>query len=350
MFLTVQTLAERCDLEVVSGDATKTIDSAASLEVAGPAQLAFSAKEISPEKLAGINAGALIIPKAMARAPVSDRTCILPSGDPELDFARCLDFLYPPPDFGVGLSEGARIDPDAEIGEECFIDDFVTVAAGARIGRGSRLLAGCRIGRDVQIGDGCTLHPNVVLYHGTVLGDNVTIHAGTVIGADGYGYKQRNGMHVKFPQVGTVRIENHVEIGANACIDRAALGETVVGEGSKLDNLVHIAHGVRLGKHVLMCGQSGIGGSTLIDDYAVLVSQSGVADHVRVGKGAMVLAQAGVIGNIEDGAVVVGFPAADRKESLREMATIKRLVAMYKPLKTLVDMLPGLSAPGKSNP
>jgi UDP-3-O-[3-hydroxymyristoyl] glucosamine N-acyltransferase len=171
----------------------------------------------------------------------------------------------------------------------------------------------------------------------------VVVHAGSVIGSDGFGYKHRHGVHIKFPQVGTVLIERDVEIGANTCIDRAALGRTVIGAGTKIDNHVHIAHNVQVGKGVLICGQTGIGGSSVIEDYAVLASQSGVADHVRVGRGAKVLAQAGVIGDVKSGSEVVGFPAIDRKQAMRETVTLRRLVALYKPLKTLVDLLPTLT-------
>lgn len=341
MTLTVQDLARACGLEVVGGDPAATIHSAAGLDAVGPNQLSFITHERDLAKVAGSAASALIVPKtAVLESRVS--VACLPSADPEIDFIRCLNLLYPPRSRPAGVSPQAHVDASAQIGSGTFIAAGVTVGPGARIGRDCRLHAGCYIGDEVEIGDGCALHPNVVLYHGTVLRENVVIHSGTVIGADGFGYKHRKGAHIKFPQVGTVLIERDVEIGANTCIDRAALGQTVVGAGSKIDNLVQVAHGVKVGRGVLIAGQAGIGGSSIIEDYAILAAQSGIADHLRVGRGATVFAQAGVIGDVEPKAGVVGFPATDRKRALREMATVRRLVEFYKPLKALVDLLPML--------
>lgn len=343
MTMTVRELARACALETIGGDPSAAIHSAANIDEAGPQQLSFICSEQYAAKAAASMAGALIVPKGMATEGVPTATCLLPSADPEIDFVKCLDFLYPCRAPAAGIHARANVDPGAQIGPGTFIDAGVTVGRGARIGRNCAVYAGSYVGQDVEIGDGCTLHPNVVLYPGTVLCENVAIHAGTVIGSDGFGYKHRRGVHIKFPQVGTVLIEHDVEIGANACIDRAALGRTVIGAGTKIDNHVHIAHNVRIGRGVLICGQTGIGGSTVIEDYVVLASQSGVADHVRIGCGAKVLAQSGVIGNVEGGAEVVGFPATDRKQAMRDTVTVRRLVELYKPLKALVDLLPVLT-------
>ncbi len=336
-------LARACGLEVLAGDASVAIESAANIDEAGPGQLSFLARASGAAKLATTTASAVIVPRALPLSGARAGLCVLAAADPEIAFIECLKRLYPPRVYPPGVRAGARVDASAQIGADTCVDDGVTVSRGARIGRRCTLLAGSYVGEDVEIGDGCTLHPNVVLYPGTILRDNVTIHAGTVIGADGYGYKQRQGVHVKFPQVGRVLIERDVEIGANACIDRAALGFTIVGEGSKLDNHVHVAHNVRIGKGVLILGQVGIGGSAVIEDYAILASQSGVSDHVRIGARAVVLAQAGVIGDVAPGAQVIGFPAAERRESLKEMATLKRLAALYRPLRELAQLLPALS-------
>lgn len=342
MTLSVQELARICGLQVVGGDPAAPIDSAANLAEAGPNQLGYVTSDKYAAQAQASRAGALIVPQALASLEVGAGTSLLVSADPDMDFIKCLHQLYPESIPAPGVNARANIDPSARIGDGSYVDAHVTVARGAKVGRNCRLHAGVYVGENAEVGDGCVLYPNVVLYHGTVLRENVVIHSGTVIGADGFGYKPRQGVHVKFPQVGTVLIERDVEIGANACIDRAALGQTVIGAGSKLDNLVHIAHNVKLGNGVLMCGQAGIGGSTVIEDYVTLISQSGVADHVRVGKGAMVFAQSGVIGDIEPGAQVMGFPATDRKQAMREIATTKKLVELYKPLKALADLLPQL--------
>jgi len=343
MTTTVQDLARACGLEMRGGNPSAAIRSAGNIDEAGPDQVTFIANRHYVARVAVSQAAAILVPRDLELPDAPAATALLLSADPEIDFIKCLDLLYPRAPVPAGISPRANIDASAQIGEGTFIDANVTVARGARIGRNSVLYAGSYVGENVEIGDHCTLYPNVVLYHGTVLKENVTIHAGTVIGADGFGYKHRQGVHLKFPQVGTVLIERDVEIGANACIDRAALGQTVIGAGTKIDNLVQIAHNVRLGKGVLMCGQAGIGGSTVIEDYALLVSQSGVADHTRVGRGAKVLAQSGVIGDVPAGAEVVGFPAIDRKQAMRESVTVRKLVELYKPLKALVELLPRLT-------
>jgi len=343
MAMTVQQLAKACGLEVRGGNPESEIVSAANIDQAGPGQVTFVASASYAAGLAGSQASAILVPNSLELPSVPAGTAILPSADPEIDFIRALNLLYPRPPADGGISPGAHVDAGARIGEATVIDAGATVCRGARVGRGCRLYPGSYVGEDCVIGDGCTLHPNVVLYHGSELGNNVTIHAGTVIGADGFGYKTRKGVHIKFPQVGIVRIEDDVEIGANACIDRAALGKTVIGSGSKVDNLVQVAHNVRLGKGVLMCGQAGIGGSTVIEDYVLLVSQSGVADHVRVGRGSKVLAQSGVIGDLPPDSEVVGFPATDRRKAMRETIAVRKLVDLYKPLKALVDLLPKIT-------
>jgi len=340
MTMTVQELARACGLDVVGGDPSAALHSAAAIDAAGPNQLSFISHARDMAKARASAASALIVPKAAA--PEGPAACLL-SADPEIDFIRCLNLLYPPRPRPAGVSARAQVDPSAQIGAGTFVDAGVTVGPGARIGRGCQLYAGCYVGDAVEIGDGCTLHPNVVLYPDTVLRENVIIHAGSVIGADGFGYKHRNGVHVKFPQVGTVLIERDVEIGANSCVDRAALGQTVVGAGTKIDNQVQVAHNCRVGRGVLIVSQAGVGGSSVIEDYAILAAKAGISDHVRIGRGATVMARAGVIGDIEPRAEVFGFPAQDRKQALREMATVRRLVELYKPLKTLVDLLPKLA-------
>ncbi len=349
MAMTVENLAQACGLDFSGGNPSAVIHSAANIDEAGINQLTFISNESGATKLRASTASAIIVPRSLAPQPESAATSMLYSTDPEIDFITCLKLVYPESEPAGGISARAVVDPSASIGEGTIIDAGVTVGRGARIGRHCRLMAGCSVDYDVEVGDHCTLHPNVVLYHGTRLHDHVVLHAGTVIGSDGFGYKHRDGVHIKFPQVGNVVIERNVEIGANTCVDRAALGTTRIGEGSKIDNHVHIAHNVQIGKGVLICGQAGIGGSTVIGDYAILASQSGVADHVRVGRGARVLAQAGVIGDVASGEEVMGFPATPRKQALREMATLRRLVELYKPLKALVELLPKLAGMFKSS-
>ncbi len=171
------------------------------------------------------------------------------------------------------------------------------------------------------------------------MGDNVTIHAGAVIGADGFGYKFRQGTHVKVPQVGNVVIGNHVEIGANTCIDRGALGSTVIDAGSKIDNLVQIGHNNKLGKHVIVCGQTGISGSCTIEDYAILAGSAGVADHVKIGQGAVVMARAGVASDVVAKTQVFGSPAKEKRTAYREQIALSQLPDALKMIKQLEERL-----------
>ena len=344
MTTTSRQLAQICGAELLGGDADVVIHSAANIEEAQAGQLTYIASERYLHNLASSQASAVIVPKGTPKTSAPAGVCLLAVDDMEMAFITCLHHLYPTRPHPGKVSPQASIDATAVIGAGTTIEAFASVGADSRIGADSQVHAGCRIGVGVTVGAHCVLHANVVLYDGVVLGDHVIIHAGTVIGADGFGYKFRNGEHVKFPQVGTVVIGANVEIGANTCIDRAALGVTRIGEGTKMDNQVHIAHNVSIGSRALLCGQVGVGGSTVIGDYAVLASQCGVADHVTVGREAMVLAQSGVTKDVADKDQVMGFPAANRREALHYMAALRRLVAQQKAVDELASLLPKLRA------
>ena len=205
-------------------------------------------------------------------------------------------------------------------------------------------MGGNHIGRDCQIGDDGCLFPNVVVYARTQIGHRVSIHAGTVIGSDGYGYVFDEGRHRKVLQVGNVIIGDDVEIGANAAIDRGALGSTVIGQGTKIDNLVHIAHNVVMGRHCLVMGQVGFAGSTHLGDYCVIASQSGIAGHLKLGNQAMVGAKSGVMRDIPDGGRVLGIPAAPDKQAKRQMIAVQQLPDMIHRLRELEKQVEQLRA------
>ncbi len=342
MAITIRELAELCDANILGNNPQQTIDSAANLDEAGVHQLTFIGSPKYADKLKTSSASAVLVPKGAAYDNVPADTCLLVVDDPEMAFITCLPQLYPHKVSAATLSAKAHIDPTATLGACACVEAFASIGARSTLGNHCWVMAGCRVGDGVTLGNNCVLYPNVVLYDNVRLGDNVILHAGTVIGSDGFGYKLRNGMHVKFPQVGTVVIESNVEIGANTCIDRAALGETRVGEGTKIDNQVHIAHNVQIGAHSLLCGQVGIGGSTVIKDYVTLAAQSGVADHVTIGSQAVVFAQSGVTKDITDKGQVMGFPAINRKEWLHEMAAQHRLTGNQKAIEELVRLLPKL--------
>lgn len=340
MTTTIKDLAVVCGAEILGGNPHQIIHSAANIDEAGTHQVTFIAGAKYASKLKGTAASAVIVSKGTSAT--NAETCLLLVDDPEMAFVACLQHLYPEKIHHPAVSPKAQVDPTARLGERVGVGAFACIGARSTIGKNSRVQAGCHIGEDVTLGENCLLYPNVVLYDGVRLGDNVILHAGTVIGSDGFGYKFRNGEHVKFPQVGTVVIESNVEIGANTCIDRAALGETRVGEGTKIDNQVHIAHNVHIGARSLLCGQVGIGGSTVIKDYVTLAAQCGVADHVTVGSQVVVFAQAGVTKDIADKDQVMGFPAVNRKEWLHEMAAQRRLAGNQKAIDELVRLLPKL--------
>ncbi len=235
-----------------------------------------------------------------------------------------------------GLDERANIDPTAQIGPGVRLAAFVTVAAGAAIGKDTVLYPGVYVGPNSRIGENCTLYPNVTLYDGTILGNRVTIHAGSSIGHDGFGYATYRGKHEKIPQVGWVELEDDVEIGACCAIDRATMGPTVIGAGTKFSNLVAIGHGTKMGKHCLMVAQSGIAGSVNVGNYCVFAGQAGVVGHIRIGDGVRVAAQSGVAGDVPAGQEVGGSPALPLSQVRRAWMSLARLPEMRSALQKLV--------------
>lgn len=269
-------------------------------------------------------ARAVLMAKGPLPAEIADRH-VLQVAQPRAAFAELLRLFYPEPELRQAISPQAALAPDVlleapvEIAAFAVLETGVSLGGGSRIGAHAVIGAGCRIGRDCRIG------PQVVLAPGTELGDRVVIHAGTIIGADGYGFYQQQGRHHKIPQVGRVRIEDDVEIGANVTIDRATLGETVIGEGSKIDNLVQIGHNVRIGKHCLLISQVGIAGSSRLGDGVTLAGQVGVAGHLNIGDGVVAAGKSGITRDIPAGQRISGFPAQNHRQELRQQAALRRL-------------------------
>ena len=258
--------------------------------------------------------------------------------------ARVLPLFFPPEKHPQGIHPSAVIDPSAQIGPMVHVGPHCVVRAGVRLGARSVLMGGNQIGRDCQISDDVCLHPNVVIYANSQIGHRVTIHAGTVIGSDGYGYVLDEGLHRKMLQVGNVIIHDDVEIGANAAIDRGALGSTVIGQGTKIDNLVHIAHNVAVGRNCIIMGQVGFAGSTHLGDYCVVASQSGIAGHLKLGNQATVGAKSGVMRDVPDGGTVLGIPAAPDKQAKRQMIAVKQLPELIRRMRELEKQVEQLSA------
>lgn len=264
--------------------------------------------------------------------------------DPKLAFARAASVLHPQKRFGAGVSASASVSDTAVIGENCYVGAHASLGDTSRIGDRTQVLEGARIGANVKIGTDCVIHSNVVIYDGCSLGDGVIVHGGTVIGADGFGYV-RDGTrgYQKFPQLGRVVIGNEVEIGANSCVDRGALGDTVIGDGTKIDNLVQIAHNCRIGKRVVIASHTGISGSVTIEDDCVLAGQVGIGEGATVKSGASIGGQAGILPNktVRPG-VWWGTPVQPLEDYLKQLAElrgIKKLKEKIAELQRRLDEL-----------
>jgi UDP-3-O-[3-hydroxymyristoyl] glucosamine N-acyltransferase len=235
--------------------------------------------------------------------------------------------LHPEPACKPGIHPSAVIALSAVVANDCTIGANVVIGERSTIGRGSRLMAGCVVGDDVTVGEFCTLHPNVTIYSHVRLQNRVILHSGCVIGADGFGFAFTGEHYEKFPQIGSVDIEDDVELGANTCIDRAALGTTRIGKGTKIDNMVHVGHNCTIGRHVVIAAQSGFSGGVVIGDYAVIGGQVGVGDKATIQSKAVVGSGAGILSSkiVRAGEPVWGTPARPLREHLRQLAMLARL-------------------------
>jgi UDP-3-O-[3-hydroxymyristoyl] glucosamine N-acyltransferase len=246
-------------------------------------------------------------------------------------FAVAALFLPQPPP--PGLHPGAHVDPSAMLGEDVSIGPGAVIGAAAVIGARCVIAGGAQIGADVQIGDDCVIEPNVTVMHGSRIGRGCTLRAGAVIGSDGFGFAWDGERHRKVPQLGRVVLEDEVDIGCNSCVDRATLGETRVRRGTKVDNLVQIAHNTDIGEHVILVSQSGVAGSSRLGTGVVVAGQVAVSDHVTVGAGARIGGQSGVTKDVAAGATVFGTPARDMKQTLRELGALAQLPELLRRVK-----------------
>lgn len=340
--LTTQNLAALCLATVRGGDPEKLIDSAADIMTAQSNQVTVLSDMKYAKYLKDSQAAACFISESFPASDAPEHVALLRCADPEISFLTALKFLYPEQEIEASISSQAVVDKSARLGNNVYIAAFSSVGKNTRIGDESQIFAGVHIGANVQIGKYCRIYPNVVIYDHTQIGDEVIIHSGSVIGADGFGYKFRNNQHIKVPHVGNVVIANHVEIGANTCIDRGALGSTTIGDGSKIDNLVQLGHNNKVGKNVIICGQSGISGSCTIEDGAILAGSSGIADHVTIGHHAVVMARSGVSQDIAAATQVFGSPAKDRKVAWKELAALSKLPELLKKIKLLESRIENL--------
>jgi len=321
--VTTGELAEQLGLRI-RGDSTRVLHGAALLEEATAHQLGFAARpQFFPAALESA-AGCIIAPLEYAGPPGQT---VIESPQPRAHFAQALGILYPPAPLLPGVHFSAVIAATASVDASAEIAPGVTIGEGSAVGPGTRVGAGCSIGAGVRIGAGCLLHPRVSVYDRVSIGSRCAIHSGAVIGADGFGFELMGDRYRKVPQVGTVEIGDDVEIGANSCIDRATLGTTRIGDGTKLDNMVHIAHNCRIGKHVVIAAQTGLAGGVSIGDYAVVGGQVGIGDKARIEAGAIIGSGAGILTSkiVRAGEPVWGTPARPLRQYLRQLAAVARL-------------------------
>ena len=306
----------------LTGPGDAIVRGVASIETAGPDQVTFLANKRYERHVDSTAAAAVIVSADYAGAGKSLIRC----KDPYFAFRQAMVafYGYRRPHFD-GIDARANIEPGAHVDAAAKVAAFVTVAAGASVGAGSVLYPGVYVGPRARIGKDCTLYPNVTIYDGCVLHDRVTVHAGSSIGQDGFGYATHAGRHEKIPQAGWVELEDDVEIGACCTIDRATMGATIIGAGTKFSNLVAIGHGTQMGKGCLMVAQAGIAGSTTVGNYCVFAGQSGVVGHIRIGDGVKVAAQSGVTNDLPPNEEVLGSPAIPRAQARRAMMSAARL-------------------------
>lgn len=323
-------LAERVQGEL-EGDREALIHGVSSIEEAELGDIVFAENPYYLSLAEKSRASAIV---AFLEATTPDKPLIKVK-NPRYAFAKILELFAPRLNAPPGIHPSATIGRNVTLGEAVSIGPYVVLCDNVRIGSHTVLMAGCVVEEDCVLGEHCILYPHVTLYQGTVLGNRVIVHSGTVLGADGFGYMRIGSQSYKVPQIGIVRIEDDVEIGANCTIDRAKTGATEIGARTKIDNLVHIAHNVKIGPDCVIVAQVGVAGSCQIERGAVLAGQAGIKDHVRIGAGAVVMAQAGVFGDIPAGCQVSGYPARPHRDRLRQDAAAASLPEYVKRIRAL---------------
>jgi UDP-3-O-[3-hydroxymyristoyl] glucosamine N-acyltransferase len=342
MNYTIKQIAALLGLEY-QGDGARLVGKAARLESADETSLVFmESAEGAVFRSGGLRAACVIAPKDLACEGLN----VIFSERPKLDFARAAAWLHPQPRSLGTRHPTAEVSPQAHIDADVEIGPYVVIEAGARIGTGCILRVGAVIGQGCRLGKDCILHPGVVLYSGAKVGDRVILHAGVVVGSDGFGYVSDGTRQWKFPQIGAVIIEDDVEVGANTTIDRGSLGVTRIGAGSKLDNLVQIAHNVEIGRHVVIAAQTGISGSTVIEDHAVIGGQVGFGDHAHVQQGVVIGSKAGILPGkiVRSGEIYWGVPVRPLREYKRLNALFGRLPEMKAEIEALKKEITKLQA------
>jgi UDP-3-O-[3-hydroxymyristoyl] glucosamine N-acyltransferase len=326
-------IAERVGGEV-RGEVSTVIGGAAALDAAGPTDLSLVANRKYLSYVADTGAAAVLVSPQLADAIPEGLTTIVVA-DVHAALGQVLALLYPPRSYRPGVHATAVVGVDVALGEGASVAAYAVIEQGSVIGERVRIGPHTVVGEGCRVGADTVLHPHVTLYPGVVLGERCIIHSGARLGSDGFGYAWTDGRHRKVPQVGGCRVDDDVEIGANTTVDRGSIGDTRIGQGTKIDNLVHLAHNVSVGKHAIVVAQVGIAGSSSIGDGAVLGGQAGIGGHLEVGAGARVGGQAGVIGDVAPGETVSGYPARPHREAMRAQGALFRLPLLVRKVQRL---------------
>jgi UDP-3-O-[3-hydroxymyristoyl] glucosamine N-acyltransferase len=318
----------------IQGDPELEITGVAGIRDAEKGDITFASSSKYIEQTSRTNASCIIV-----KEPIPGlKTAQFITSNPYFAFAKAIEIFYRGPVFQPGVSPMAAVSSLAILGNNISIYPFAVIADEVRVGDGTVIMPGVFVGEKSRIGRQCIIHPNVVVREGVRIGDRVIIHSGTVIGSDGYGYTFEGGEHYKIPQVGGVIIEDDVEIGSNVSVDRATLGNTIIGKGTKIDNLAQIAHNVRIGERSLIVAQVGIGGSSEIGNHVTIGGQAAIADHTVIDPGTMIVGQSGLFGHVKKG-VYSGSPAIPHRSWLRSQALFARLPELNKRVKDLEDKI-----------
>ncbi|HEY7303138.1 MAG TPA: UDP-3-O-(3-hydroxymyristoyl)glucosamine N-acyltransferase [Bryobacteraceae bacterium] len=340
MSLTVAELARICG-GTAEGETARPISGASALESAMPNDVAFVSGKKAMESAATSQAGCLLVPPEF---DLRATQTLIRVSQPRAAFGRAILALYPPKRFSGFIHPSAVIAGSAKISADAFVGAHTVIGAESEIGTGTYIGSGCSIGDRVHIGPESVIHPNVTIYDAVRAGARAIVHSGSVIGADGFGFTLSGDCYEKFPQIGTVEIGDDVEIGANCCIDRAALGVTRIGNGTKFDNLVHVGHNCTIGNHVVVAAQTGFSGGVSVGDYAVIGGQAGIGEKARIEARAVIGGKAGVLTSqrVRAGEPVWGIPARPLRKHLKNLAYINRLAEFREEVEELKRKLSAL--------
>ncbi len=334
MGMTLGELARIGDGTLV-GNASLVIKGAAALQEAGPTDISFLAKEQMKDHLEKTKAGAVVVPKTISSGPCALIQC----DNPPLAFAMIVNSLMPDSVPVPGIHPTAVIEKGAVLGKNITVSAFCYVGSRTILHNGVVLYPNVYIGEDCEVGEKTVVYPQTVVLNRIKIGQRVILHPGVILGCDGFGFTSDGKVPYKVPQVGTVVIEDEVEIGAHSTVDRAALGVTLIKKGSKLDDQVHIGHNTQLGQSCLIAGQTGVSGSVTVGDGVIMGGQVGIADHVKIGSGAMIGAQSGVMKDVEPGAAVSGYPARPHHDTMKNWVLQEKLPEMRKEIKALQNKI-----------